>query len=80
MGNPDINIDAWLRGRRAEAGLSQPAAAVAIGVSERLLGAWERAERVPDKIAHVRLLAKWSGIEPALVLAMIPSRSDTEAA
>ncbi len=67
-----LSIDAWLRGRRAQRNVPRSLIAAELGISERLLAAWERGDLPPAKVEHVRALAAWGGLEPAEVLAMIP--------
>jgi len=66
-----LAIDAWLRGRRAERDLTRLEMATQLGVSERLLAAWERRELVPNKVVHLSSIAAWGGLEASDVLSMV---------
>lgn len=70
-----LSIDAWLRGRRAQRDVARSVVAAELCVSERLLAAWERGDLPPAKVEHVRALARWGGLEPVEILAMIPPKA-----
>lgn len=58
-----MDITSWIRGRRAEKREKQAETAELLGVSPSLLSEWERGLTKPVKVAQIRALAQWAGVE-----------------